>query len=39
MDVTLLGMVTKLREEQWTNAAIPMLVTPVPMITEVREVQ
>jgi hypothetical protein len=39
MEVTLVGMVTEVREEQERNAASPKDVTPLPMVMENREVQ
>ena len=39
MLVTLLGMVTEVRPEQYENAELPMLVTLLGMVTEVRPEQ
>ena len=39
MLVTLLGIVTEVREEQPAKAAYPMLVTLLGIVIEVREVQ
>ena len=39
MLVTLLGMVTEVREEQMRNVSFSMLVTLLGMVTEVREEQ
>ena len=37
--VTLLGMVTEVKEEQPKKAALPILVTLLGMVTEVKEEQ
>jgi hypothetical protein len=39
MVVTLSGMVTEVREEQYWNAEFPIVVTLFPMVTEFREEQ
>jgi hypothetical protein len=39
MDVTLSGMATEVRELQSQNAPSPMVVTPLPIVTFLRELQ
>ena len=39
MLITLLGIVTEVKEEQPSKAASPMLVTLSPIVTEVKEEQ